>query len=143
MGVPSQGDPVVAITCISHPSSQATAKPQPAAPAAELQLDGVTGGDEEGMDGGLEGDSQGSPSADTAAPQHSATPGGGTSLWPLSALLRLAGCEGGSTELREVSLECLHISWLSALSEVAGAMAWLKQRIGYVARACWRLIPGR
>lgn len=61
MAVPSQGDPVVAITCISHPSSQATAKAQAAAPAAELQLEGVTGDD-----GGLEGDLEGHPSADGA-----------------------------------------------------------------------------
>lgn len=58
VAVPSQGDPVVAITCISHPSSQATAKAQAAAPAAELQLEGLTG-DDEGLDGGLEGDLEG------------------------------------------------------------------------------------
>ena len=80
MAVPSQGDPVVAITCISHPSSQATAKPQPAAPAAELQLEGVTG-DDDGMGGGLEGDLQGSPSAEAAALAASA--GRGHQLWSL------------------------------------------------------------
>ncbi|KAL3139857.1 hypothetical protein ABBQ38_004153 [Trebouxia sp. C0009 RCD-2024] len=74
VAVPSQGDPLVAITCISHPSSQATAKPQPAAPAAELQLEGVTG-DDDGMEGGLEGELEGSPSAETAAP--AACPGDG------------------------------------------------------------------
>ena len=63
VAVPSQGDPVVAITCISHPSSQATARAQATAPAAELQLDGVTGEDE-GLEGGLEGDLEGHPSAD-------------------------------------------------------------------------------
>lgn len=63
VAVPSQGDPVVAITCISHPSSQATATAQAAAPAAELQLEGVTGEDE-GLEGGLEGDLDGHPSVD-------------------------------------------------------------------------------
>ena len=63
MAVPSQGDPVVASSCISHPSSLATAKAQAAAPAAELQLEGVTGEDE-GLEGGLEGDLEGHPSAD-------------------------------------------------------------------------------
>ena len=63
VAVPSQGDPVVAISCISHPSSQATAKAQAAAPAAELQLEGVTGEDE-GLDGGLEGDLEDQPSGD-------------------------------------------------------------------------------
>ena len=61
--MPGQGDPVVAITCISHPSSQATAKAQAAAPAAELQLEGVTGEDE-GLEGGLEGDLEGNASAE-------------------------------------------------------------------------------
>lgn len=78
VAVPSQGDPLVAITCISHPSSQATAKPQPAAPAAELQLEGVTG-DDDGMEGGLEGELEGSPSAETAAP--AACPGRAHQLW--------------------------------------------------------------
>lgn len=64
VAVPSQGDPVVAITCISHPSSQATAKAQAAAPAAELQLEGVTG-DGEGLEGELEGDLAANPSAET------------------------------------------------------------------------------
>ena len=58
VAVPSQGDPVAAITCISHPSSQATAKAQAAAPAAELQLEGLTG-DDEGLEGGLEEDLEG------------------------------------------------------------------------------------
>lgn len=63
VAVPGQGDPIIAITCISHASSQATAKAQPAAPAAELQLEGVTGEDE-GLEGGLEGDLEGNLSAE-------------------------------------------------------------------------------
>ena len=63
VAVPGQGDPIIAITCISHPSSQATAKAQPAAPAAELQLEGVAGEDE-GLEGGLEGDLGSQPSAE-------------------------------------------------------------------------------
>lgn len=53
--VAGQNDPIVAITCISHPSTQATTSPQPAGPAPELQLDGVAGEDE-GLEGGLDGD---------------------------------------------------------------------------------------
>ncbi len=63
MAVPGQGDPIIAITCMSHASSQATSKAQPAAPAAELQLEGVTAEDE-GLEGGLEGDLEGRPSAE-------------------------------------------------------------------------------
>ncbi|DBA67150.1 TPA: hypothetical protein ACH3X2_001471 [Trebouxia sp. C0005] len=55
VAVPGQGDPIIAITCMSHASSQATSKAQPAAPAAELQLEGMTAEDE-GLEGGLEGD---------------------------------------------------------------------------------------
>ena len=47
---------------MSHPSSQATTAAQPAAPAAELQLEGVTGEDE-GLEGGLEGELEGNRSA--------------------------------------------------------------------------------
>ena len=63
VAVAGQGDPIVGITCISHPSGQATIKAHPAAPAAELQLDGVTGEDE-GLEGGLEGDLEGKHSAE-------------------------------------------------------------------------------
>ncbi|KAL0056285.1 hypothetical protein WJX82_009537 [Trebouxia sp. C0006] len=58
VAVPGQGDPIIAITCMSHASSQATSKAQPAAPAAELQLEGVTAEDE-GLEGVLEGDLEG------------------------------------------------------------------------------------
>ncbi len=61
MAVPGQGDPIIAITCMSHASSQAASKAQPAAPAAELQLEGVTAEDE-GLEGGL--DLEGRPSAE-------------------------------------------------------------------------------
>lgn len=61
--VPGQADPIICITCISHASSQATAKPTVAAPAAELQLEDI-GGD----DGELEGGLQSSQSAEAAAP---------------------------------------------------------------------------
>lgn len=61
--MPGQGDPIIAITCMSHASSQATSKAQPAAPAAELQLEGVTAEDQ-GLEAGLEGDLEGGPSAE-------------------------------------------------------------------------------
>ena len=61
--MPGQGDRIIAITCMSHASSQATSKAQPAAPAAELQLEGVTAEDE-GLEGVLEGDLEGRPSAE-------------------------------------------------------------------------------
>ena len=73
-------------------------------PAAELQLEGVTGGDEEGMEeGGLEGDLEGSPSADTAAPESPASAGG---LFVLCLhFCAFARCEGGSTQqLREAAV---------------------------------------
>lgn len=64
--VPGQADPIVCITCISHASSQATAKPAVAAPAAELQLEDLAG--EEGdLEGGLEGSLQSLQSAEAAA----------------------------------------------------------------------------
>ena len=65
---------MVAITCISHPSSQATAKAQAADPAAELQLEGVTGEDE-GLEGGLEGDLEGNASAEGPALDLGRAPG--------------------------------------------------------------------
>ena len=67
--MPGQTDPIICITCISHASSQATAKPAVAAPAAELQLEDIGGEDGDGdLEGGLEGSLQSSQSAEAAAP---------------------------------------------------------------------------
>ena len=65
--MPGQADPIICISCISHASSQATAKPTVAAPAAELQLEDI-GGDDGELEGGLEGGLQSSQSAEAAAP---------------------------------------------------------------------------
>lgn len=65
--MPGQTDPIICITCISHASSQATAKPAVAAPAAELQLEDI-GGEDGDLEGGLEGSLQSSQSAEAAAP---------------------------------------------------------------------------
>lgn len=128
MAVPSQGDPVVAITCISHPSSQATAKPQPAAPAAELQLEGLTG-DDDGMEGGLEGELEGSPSAETAAP--AACPGRAHQLWPsVCIFVPQQDAEVAPEELQKFSFErvCGSVPAVHNMSVFAGATAtaWLK-----------------
>lgn len=96
VAVPAQGDPVVAITCISHPSSQATAQVQAAAPAAELQLEGVTG-DDEGLEEGLEGDLEGHPSADRAP---SLANGRGASFPPLVCAFGARVSYGVATSVR-------------------------------------------